>query len=63
MTSRQRTIVTIALRMLADRVLNNDFDFCLETEFEDDPMPPSAGEVFALERRFARIPSAVRHLR
>jgi len=60
MTTRQRAIVTIALRLLGDRVANNEFDFCLEPEFEDDPMPPIWAEVDAIEQRIARTPTAVR---
>lgn len=53
LTKRELAIVVIALRALEDRHMNGGFDFALEPEFEGDPMPPTALEVFGLARRLA----------
>jgi len=53
LSRRDLAIVVIALRTLEDRQVNGGFDFRLEPEFEDDPTPPTAIEVFGLARRLA----------
>ncbi len=53
LTKRELAIVVIALRVLEDRHMNGGFDFALEPEFEDEPRPPTALEVFGLARRLA----------
>ncbi len=53
LSRRELAIVVIALRALEDRQMNGGFDFRLEPEFEGDPEPPAALEVFGLARRLA----------
>ena len=53
LSQRELAIVVVALRALEDRARNGGFDFRLEPEFEDDPTPPTAPEVFGLARRLA----------
>jgi hypothetical protein len=53
LTTTERDVIAIALRLLEDRLRNGEFDFRLETEFERDPTPPDCGAVIALLSRFS----------
>ena len=52
LTIRERDVIAIALRLLEDRMGNDDFDLRLEPEFAHDPAPPDWRAVLALLSRF-----------
>ena len=52
LTIAERDVIAIALRLLLDRVCNDEFDMRLEVEFERDPAPPDWRAVNALLSRF-----------
>ena len=53
LTTTERDVIAIALRLLEDRIRNGEFDFRLEPEFERDPAPPDGRAVLALLSRFS----------
>jgi hypothetical protein len=52
LTTTERYVIAIALRLLEDRMRNNVFDLRLEREFARDSAPPDCGAVLALLSRF-----------
>jgi hypothetical protein len=52
-TTTERDVIAIALRLLEDRIRNGEFDFRLEPEFERDPAPPDGRVVLALLSHFS----------
>jgi hypothetical protein len=53
LTTTERDVIAIALRLLEDRIRNGEIEFRLEPEFERDPAPPDGRAVLALHSRFS----------
>jgi len=53
LTTTERDVIAIALRLLEDRIRNDAFDFRLESELDRDPAPPDGRAVLALLSRFS----------